>query len=79
MIEYVIVDIRPTKRFAVDLFAIYIVLSRSRGRKTVRLLREFNQAIFTKHPLEYLCLEDEHLDKLAKDTTIRFQVGCYNY
>jgi len=63
----------------VDPFAVYVALSRSRGRKTIRLLRDFDQAIFTKDPSEYLRLEDERLDKLAMDTTIKFQVGCYNY
>jgi ATP-dependent exoDNAse (exonuclease V) alpha subunit len=40
-IEYTIVDISPTQRFLVDAFA-YVALSRSRGRETIKLLRDFD-------------------------------------
>src|SRR5882762_3998679 len=49
-IECVIVDIGPTQRFPVDSFATYVALSRSRGRKTIHLLRNFDKWIFTWHP-----------------------------
>jgi ATP-dependent exoDNAse (exonuclease V) alpha subunit len=78
-IECVIVDISPMRRFVVDPFTVYVTLSRSRGRKTIRLLRDFDKEIFTKHPSEYLHLEDERLEKLAMDMKIKYGAGHYNY
>jgi hypothetical protein len=55
IIEYVIVDIgdppilRPV--------GVYVALSRSRGRSTIRLLRDFNDKLFTHHPSTDLRLE----------------------
>ena len=67
------------RRFVVDLFTVYVVLSRSRGQNTIRLLRDFDEEIFTKHLSEYLHLEDEWLEKLAMDIKIKYGVGHYNY
>lgn len=78
-IERVIVDIGPTKRFPVDPFSAYVALSRSRGRATIRLLRDFDDNIFTKHPSEALRLEDERLWTLAKETMIKYKSGGYDY
>jgi hypothetical protein len=78
-IENVIVDIGPTKRFSVDAFAAYVALSRSRGRETIRLLRDFDDKIFTKHPWEHLRAEDGRLDALSLQTKIRFAAGAYEY
>jgi hypothetical protein len=78
-IEYVIVDIGPTKKFPVDPFAAYVALSRSRGRHSIRLLRDFDDRIFTKHPSEDLRAEDERLSILAEETRIRFEGNYYNY
>ena len=74
-----VVDIGPTKRFPVDPFAAYVALSRSRGWQTIRLLRDFDSGIFTKHPSETLCLEDERLRIVAEETSIRFNAGSYKY
>jgi ATP-dependent exoDNAse (exonuclease V) alpha subunit len=78
-IGYVIVDISPTKKFPVTPFAAYVALSRSRGRSSIRLLRDFDDSIFTQHPSEALRLEDERLEWLAKDTEDKFEAGYYNY
>lgn len=78
-IEHVIVDIGPTKRFSVDAFAAYVALSRSRGRETIRLLRDFDDKIFTKHPSQHLRAEDERLAVLTQQTKLRFEAGIYNY
>ena len=68
------------RRFVVDPFAVYVTLSRSKGRKTISLLlRDFDNEIFTKHPSEYLHLEDEGLEKLAMDMKIKYGAGHYNY
>jgi hypothetical protein len=77
-IEYVIVDIGPTRKFPVDPFAAYVALSRSRGRHSIRLLRDFDDHIFTKHPSEDLRAEDVRLSILAEKTKTRFEEGYYS-
>ena len=79
MIENVIVDIGPTKKFSVDAFAAYVALSQSRGQETIRLLGDFDDKIFTKHPSEHLHAEDKRLAALSLQTKIRFVVGAYEY
>jgi ATP-dependent exoDNAse (exonuclease V) alpha subunit len=79
MIECVIVDIGPTKRFPVDPFAAYVALSCSRGRKTIRLLRDFDEQIFTRHPSTELRSEDERLDRLNTQTKAKYEMGTYNF
>ncbi|KAF7985887.1 hypothetical protein HWV62_43768 [Athelia sp. TMB] len=78
-LETAFIDIGPTKRFPVDPFAAYVALSRGRGRDSIRLLRKFDPAIFTRHPSEHLRVEDQRLLKLAEDTKEKFQAGYYNY
>jgi len=78
-IEYVIVNIDPTKKFLVDSFAAYVALSCSCGCHSIRLLREFDDLIFTKHPSEDLQAEDEQLSVLAEETQIWFEGNYYNY
>jgi hypothetical protein len=78
-IEYVIVDIGPTKKFPIDPFTTYVALSCSCGCETIRLLQDFDHRIFTTHPSEDLCLEDQHLQVLADQTKIRFKMGEFNF
>jgi ATP-dependent exoDNAse (exonuclease V) alpha subunit len=78
-IEHVVVDIGPTKRFSVNAFAAYVALSRSRGRNSIRLLRDFDDSIFTKHPSEYLRAEDARLAELSKETEVKFEGGMFSY
>ena len=68
-----------TKKFPVTPFSAYVALSRSRGRDSVHLLRDFDDTIFTKHPSEDLRREDERLEILIKNTTARFETGYYEY
>jgi hypothetical protein len=68
-IEYVIVDIGLTKKFPVDPFTAYVALSQSWGQDMIWPLRDFNDVIFTKHPFEDQCVEDERLKLL--DGTIK--------
>jgi len=49
-IEYVIIDIGKLPTGALSPFPIYMVLSRSRGRDTIRLLRDFDPNLFQHHP-----------------------------
>jgi len=78
-IENVIVDNGLTQRFSVDTFAAYIALSQSQGWETIRLLRDFDDKIFTKHPSEHLWNEDTCLAALMWSTKTRFESGAYNY
>jgi hypothetical protein len=57
-------------RFPVVLFAAYVALSRSKGQHTIRLLRDFDEKIFTCHPSEHLRHENDRLD--------RFDAGYYD-
>ena len=41
-IEYVIIDIRKPPTRSLSAFSVYVALSRSRGRDTIRLLRDFD-------------------------------------
>jgi hypothetical protein len=42
------------------------------------MLRDFDETIFMKHPLEYLQLEDEMLT-LVENTADTFDMGYYNF
>lgn len=52
--EYVIIDIGKPPSGNLSAFGVYVALSRSRGRDTIRLLREFDVTLFQNHPSEYL-------------------------
>jgi hypothetical protein len=74
-IESVIVDLAKPPSGKLDGFHVYVVLSRSRGRKTIRLLRDFDEKLFTVHPDEHLREEDMRLDRLQKETLTRYEAG----
>lgn len=63
-IEYVIIDIGKPPTGALSPFSIYVALSRSRGRDTIRLLRDFDEALFQHHPSEALRLDMERIKGL---------------
>ncbi|KIN93532.1 hypothetical protein M404DRAFT_171034 [Pisolithus tinctorius Marx 270] len=67
-IEYCIVDISTPPSGGLTPFNVYVALSRSRGRDTIRLLRDFNERLFTQHPSKYLRLEDQWLATLDRKT-----------
>ncbi|KAF8803428.1 hypothetical protein BYT27DRAFT_7226051 [Phlegmacium glaucopus] len=52
--ECVIVDISRPPSGKLSPFSVYVALSRSRGRKTIRILRDFDPALFMHHPSEDL-------------------------
>ena len=74
-IEHVIVDLAKPPSGSLTAFNAYVALSRSRGRSTIRLLRPFNEKLFTMHPSEELRKEDEQLALLGQKTVQRFQNG----
>ena len=69
-IPYVVVDITsPPTGSPLSLFNIYVALSRSSGRETIRILRDFDDSIFYKsHDANLLAEDDrlEHLDSVTK-------------
>ncbi|RDB17032.1 hypothetical protein Hypma_002028 [Hypsizygus marmoreus] len=67
-LEYVIVDLACPPIGALSLFNAYVALSRSRGRDTIQLLQEFDENLFTTHPVAFLEDEDEHLSDLNVKT-----------
>jgi len=78
-IKCIIVNIGPTKRFPVDPFATYVAMSHSRGHNTIRLLRDFDKRIFTRHPSTELRSEDERLACLTTQTKAKYEMGAYNF
>lgn len=69
--EYVIVDLAEPKVNTLDGFHTYVALSRSRGRETIRLLRDFRHELLQKHPSVHLVPEDERLRVLDEYTKLR--------
>jgi hypothetical protein len=67
-IEHVLVDIGRTTCFNLSPFNAYVALSRSRGRETIRLLRDFDNELFLRHPSEDLRVEETRIDALVEQT-----------
>lgn len=67
-IEYVIIDIGKPPTGSLSAFSVYVALSRSRGRNTIRLLRDFDPNLFQNHPSEALRLEMIRLEGLNEKT-----------
>jgi len=76
-IEHVLVDIGKTTCFSLSPFNAYIALSWSHGQETIRLLRDFDNNLFTHHPSEDLQIEDKWIDTLAKETRANYIKGTY--
>jgi len=72
-IEHCIIDLGTPLTGKLTPFNAYVALSHSRGRNTVRLLRDFNEHLFTHHPSEHLWIEDERLDVLDKRSKEKWQ------
>ena len=69
--EYVIVDISKPPTGTLSPFSVYVALSRSRGRKTIRILREFDASLLMHHPSEDLRMDMarlEHLDAKTRES-----------
>ncbi|KAF8798659.1 hypothetical protein BYT27DRAFT_7218459 [Phlegmacium glaucopus] len=65
-LEYVIVDIAKPPSGSLSPFSVYVTLSRSRGRKMIRILREFDPGLFMHHPSEDLRREMTRLEELDR-------------
>ena len=67
-IPYVIIDIATPPNGGLTLFNLYVALSRSSGRSTIRLLRDFDDNLFKQADDTDLLMEDDRLDKLDRIT-----------
>ena len=59
---------KPPPPVTLTTFTAYIALSRSQGCDTIRLLGDFDDALFTTHPSEDLRQEDVWLAELTRIT-----------
>jgi len=68
-IPMVLVDIAtPPPPGKLTLFNLYVALSRSSGRNTIRLLRDFDDAVFMQSHDADLLEEDDRLERLNEQT-----------
>ena len=63
-INHCIVDLATPPTGKLTPFNAYVDLSRSHSRHSIRLLRDFDERLFTHHPSEHLRMEDEQINKL---------------
>ena len=66
--ECVIVDISRPPSGSISAFSMYVALSRSRGRKTIRILRDFDPTLFMHHPSKDLRLDMARIECLNEQT-----------
>ena len=67
-IPYVLVNIASPPTGGLSLFNLYVALSRSSGRSTIRLLRDFDDEIFKATHDPELLAEDDRLERLNELT-----------
>ncbi|PSS37626.1 hypothetical protein PHLCEN_2v553 [Hermanssonia centrifuga] len=67
-IPFVVVDIASPPYGKLSLFNLYVALSRSSGRETIRLLRDFDDRLFCQRQDTELYVEDERLERLNGET-----------
>ncbi|KAJ6453999.1 hypothetical protein DFH09DRAFT_1298158 [Mycena vulgaris] len=68
-LAYVYVDTGTLPAGGLSLFNLYVALSRSSGRDTIRLLRDFDDEIYKKGHEPELLAEDDRLEGLNEDTS----------
>lgn len=76
-IPYVIVDIARPPKGGLSIFNLYVALSRSSGRESIRLLREFEDSLFLRPLPPELVDEDERLDRLNEMTRKAYDEGRF--
>jgi hypothetical protein len=72
-LECVIVDISKPPSGSLSPFSAYVALSRSRGRGTIRILRDFDPALFMHHPSEDLRADMVRLQRLDEETKTAYE------
>lgn len=73
--ECVIVDISKPPSGSLSPFSVYVALSRSRGRSTIRVLRDFDPALFMHHPSEDLRTDMVRLEQIDERTKEAYNKG----
>ncbi|KAF8810921.1 hypothetical protein BYT27DRAFT_7090817, partial [Phlegmacium glaucopus] len=53
-LEYIIVDLAKPPSGKLSPFSVYVTLSRSRGRKSIWILKDFDPELFMQHPSQDL-------------------------
>ena len=66
--ECVFVDIARPPRGTISLFNLYVALSRSSGRSTIRLLRDFDARVLCQKHDAFLLAEDDRINQLDRTT-----------
>ncbi|KAL4077872.1 hypothetical protein J3A83DRAFT_4087001 [Scleroderma citrinum] len=72
-IPYVVVDITTPPTGGLNLFNLYVAFSRSSGRSTIRLLRNFDEELFKAPHTAELLAEDDRLEALNAETKKRWE------
>ncbi|KAF8809982.1 hypothetical protein BYT27DRAFT_7209905 [Phlegmacium glaucopus] len=72
-LECIIIDIAKPPSGTLSPFNVYVALSRSRGRKTIRILRDFDPELFMHHPLEDLRRDMTRLEELDSKTKVEHE------
>ena len=67
-LSHVIIDIARPPRGTLSLFNLYVALSRSSGRSTIRLLRDFDAKLLQQTHSAYLLAEDDRINRLDRET-----------
>ncbi|KAF8124060.1 hypothetical protein EV363DRAFT_1122931, partial [Boletus edulis] len=67
-LDNVLVDIGKTYNFSLTPFNAYVLLSRAKSRKQIRLLRDFEDKLFTTPPSQDLVELDRMLEAKAERT-----------
>jgi hypothetical protein len=70
----VIVDISKPPSGKQSPFSVYVALSRSPGRSSIRILRDFNPDIFMHHPSEDLRADMARLERLDEITKAEYEL-----
>ncbi|THH11175.1 hypothetical protein EW146_g8134 [Bondarzewia mesenterica] len=75
-IPYVLVDLATPPTGKLSLFNLYVALSRSSGRDTIRLLWDFDDKLFLTSHSDALMAEDERLLQLDETTKTAWDRIC---
>jgi ATP-dependent exoDNAse (exonuclease V) alpha subunit len=67
-LSHVIVDMARPPRSTLTLFNLYVALSRSSGRSTIQLLRDFDEDLLWQKHNAFLLAEDKRINDLDEET-----------
>ena len=77
MMECVIIDISKPPTGKLSVFGVYVALSRSRGRNTICILRNFDPDLLMHHPSEDLRVDMARLEQIDERTRAVFEQDRY--